>query len=200
MRIASLCGSLGPGSANAAALSAATATLARRGVEVVAVDGLDEVPAFRADCVDDPPAPVRRLRDAFEAGDGVMIAAPEYAGGLAGAVKNALDWCVGSASLYRRPVAVLSAGTTGGAFAVEELVRTLSWQGALTVATLGIASPNTKRGADGTFTDTPTLRAIGGWADTLADAVTGPGAERLALVARAVEPYGIDPARFGELA
>ncbi|MGZ6912042.1 MAG: hypothetical protein ACXVJS_10860 [Acidimicrobiia bacterium] len=54
MRIASLCGSLGPGSANAAALSAATATLARRGVEVVAVDGLDEVPAFRADCVDDP--------------------------------------------------------------------------------------------------------------------------------------------------
>jgi NAD(P)H-dependent FMN reductase len=34
----------------------------------------------------------------------VLLAVPEYALGIPGAFKNALDWTVGSASLYRKPV------------------------------------------------------------------------------------------------
>jgi NAD(P)H-dependent FMN reductase len=41
----------------------------------------------------------------------VLVATPEYAGAVAGAVKNAFDWLVGSGEMYRKPVAVLSAGT-----------------------------------------------------------------------------------------
>jgi NAD(P)H-dependent FMN reductase len=49
--------------------------------------------------------------------DAVLIAAPEYAGGVAGTIKNALDWIVGSGELDTKPVAGISAGTSGGAFA-----------------------------------------------------------------------------------
>jgi chromate reductase, NAD(P)H dehydrogenase (quinone) len=68
---------------------------------------------------------------------------PEYAGGLPGWVKNITDWMVGAAAFYERPVAIASAATAGGTNAIEQLVRTLTWQGAYVVATVGIAAPLT---------------------------------------------------------
>jgi NAD(P)H-dependent FMN reductase len=197
VRIGTWSGSLGAGSANAAALAVARDALTGRGVEVVAVDGLDAIPPFRADAVDDAPDPVARFRAAVESLDGLLVAAPEYAGGLAGVVKNALDWLVGSGSLYHRAVGVLSAGTTGGTFAIEQLVRTISWQGGLVVATLGIDAPRTKQDATGTFTDPATVAAIGAWAGSVADAAGEAPAARIARVAPVVTPLGIDVARFG---
>ncbi len=41
--------------------------------------------------------------------DGLLIATPEYAGGMPGSLKNALDWLVGTGELYDQPVAILSA-------------------------------------------------------------------------------------------
>ena len=203
MRIALWCGSLGPGSANAAALAVARDALAGHGVaagDVVTIGGLDAIPPFRPDRVDDAPSAVVAFRAALESVDGLLIAAPEYAGGLAGIAKNALDWLVGSSSLYHRPVGVLSAGTTGGAYAVEQLVRTISWQGGLVVATLGIDAPRTKQDATGAITDVATIAAIGEWAQSVVTAVREPGAARLARVAAVVVPFGIDPGRFGDLA
>ena len=127
------------------------------------------------------------------------MAAPEYAGGLSGVVKNALDWLVGSGSLYHRLVGVLSAGTTGGAFAIEQLVRTVSWQGGLVVATLGIDAPRTKQDASGAFTDAATVAAIDEWAGSIVTAVGEPAPARLVRVAAIVAPLGIDPERFGDL-
>jgi NAD(P)H-dependent FMN reductase len=49
--------------------------------------------------------------------DVVLIAAPEYAGGVAGTIKNALDWIVGSGELDTKPVGLISAGTSDGTFA-----------------------------------------------------------------------------------
>ena len=43
----------------------------------------------------------------------MLFAVPEYAFGIPGAFKNALDWTVGSGSLYRKPVAVLSVAPPG---------------------------------------------------------------------------------------
>ena len=54
-------------------------------------------------------------RARLAAADAVLVAAPEYAGGVAGVVKNAFDWVVGAGSMYRKPIAVISAGTSGGA-------------------------------------------------------------------------------------
>lgn len=200
VNIATWCGSLGPGSANASAIDVAAEHL-RLGVGVVveAIVGLESIPAFRADHVDDAAASVVELRSVIQRVDGVMLAAPEYAGGVAGVVKNALDWLVGSASLHHKPIVVISAGTTGGEFAIDQLVRTLSWQGALTVATLGITSPRTKVDESGAFTDPPTILAIRQCADVLVAAVTGTPADRRAMVTAVVTRHGIDPARFGDL-
>ena len=52
-----------------------------------------------------------------------MFAVPEYAFGIPGAFKNALDWTVGSGSLYRKPVAVLSVAPPGRGAHVHEALR-----------------------------------------------------------------------------
>ena len=199
VQIVSMCGSLGSASANQAALDVASVDLSRAGHAVVKVELLAEVPAFRPQCVDDPGSVVEALRTTLEACDGVLLAVPEYAGGLAGVVKNALDWLVGSASLYHRPVVVLSAGTTGGGFALEQVIRTLSWQGALVVDVLSIDAPRTRMDDGGRFVDPATLTGIERWAGQLIAAVRAAPSERLALVTNVVAPYGIDPARFGAL-
>ena len=175
---------LGSVSANQAALDIAGVHLTASGHAVVPVDQLADVPAFRPELVDDAGAVVNRLRETLESCDGVLLAAPEYAGGLAGVVKNALDWLVGSASLYHRPVVVLSAGTTGGVFAREQAIRTLSWQGALVVDNLGVAAPRTKTDIDGRFVDPETIAEIEHWANQLIASIGAAPAERLALVAR----------------
>ena len=192
-----LCGSLGERSANAAALAVARHHLVAVGHVVVGWPDLAAVPAFRPELVDEPGDVVRSLRAALDASEGLLLAAPEYAGGVSGSVKNALDWLVGSASLYRRPVAVLSAGTTGGVHAIEELVRTLSWQGAFVVATLGIASPRPKMNADGQFTDAATLAAIERWAGELAAALDATESQRWHMAAPLIVRHGIGPERLG---
>ena len=200
MRITSLCGSSGAASANQAALTVAAEWISMSGVtEPMTAVALDGIPTFHPELVDDPPPPVAEMRLLLEGADGVMIAAPEYAGGLAGSTKNALDWLVGSASIYHRPIAVLSAGTSGGVFAIEQLVRTLSWQGALVVATLGISAPRTKTNPDGRFVDPSTLDAIRQWADALVDATSRPPRDLLGIVEGIVGPFGIDVGRFGDL-
>jgi len=109
MRIMAICGSLRAASVNAAALEAA-ALLAPEGVRVLRYRGLDELPIFNPDLdTDSPPDPVRRLREEVGLSDGLLIASPEYAHGVAGGLKNALDWLVGSLEFYQKPVAVVNA-------------------------------------------------------------------------------------------
>lgn len=199
MNIVTVCGSVGRASANRAALDVAVRWL--EASDIVADDAYDfaGVPVFRPEEVDQPPEPVPRLRKLFESADVVLLAAPEYAGGVAGSTKNALDWMVGSGSLHHKVVAVMSVGTTGGEHAIEQLVRTLSWQGALVVSVLGVAAPKTKTDDAGRFTDKATIEAIDRW---VADAMAARRGSRDALlgrVAKVVVPYGIDPARFGDL-
>ena len=192
-----LCGSLGERSANAAALAVARRRLVAAGHVVVGWPDLAAVPAFRQELVDEPGEVVGSLRAALDATDGLLLAAPEYAGGVAGSMKNALDWLVGSASLYRRPLAVLSAGTSGGAHAIDELVRTLSWQGAFVVATLGIASPRPKMNADGQFTDSATIAATEQWAGELARALDATESQRWHMAAPVIARHGVGPERLG---
>jgi NAD(P)H-dependent FMN reductase len=70
-------------------------------------DGLGDLPHFTPD--DDGGAPVASLRAAITSADALLVATPEYAGGMPGSLKNALDWLVGSGELYDKLVAVVSA-------------------------------------------------------------------------------------------
>jgi chromate reductase, NAD(P)H dehydrogenase (quinone) len=191
-----LCGSLQARSANAAVLDVVRERAVAAGNTVVDFAALREVPPFDPDLGEDPGDAVVALRAAIGAADAVVIAGPEYAGSLAGTLKNALDWIVGSGELYDRIVGVASAGTTGGGYAREVLVRTLVWQGAQVVASLGLDAPRTRSDAEGRITDADTVGAV----DAFTDVVVGAGrldpADRLALRRAVAEDAGVDPARI----
>jgi chromate reductase len=113
-------GSLRRGSLNAAALRAAASAAARDGVFVAIDDSPRALPHFDPDLESVPPEPVLRFRRVCEDADGVVLAVPEYTFGIPGALKNALDWLVGSGSLYRKPVALLHIAPAGRGVRVRE--------------------------------------------------------------------------------
>jgi chromate reductase len=196
IRVLLVCGSLQRASANRAALDVARAALSASGVEVSAFESLEPIPPLNPDHGDDPGEVVLAFRAQIGAADAVLIAAPEYAGAIAGMVKNALDWIVGSGDLYGKPVALISAGTSGGVFARRDLVRTLSWQGAHVVVSLGIEAANSRSvsDADGSrrFTDPTTLDEIGALASSLVASVAQRPSERFATVARLARDAGVE--------
>jgi chromate reductase, NAD(P)H dehydrogenase (quinone) len=194
-RVLLVCGSLQRASANRAALDVARASLSTSGVEVSEFEGLGSIP-LNPDRGGDPDEAVRAFRAQIGAADAVLIGAPEYAGAVAGVVKNALDWIVGSGDLYGKPVALLSAGTSGGVFARRDLVRTLSWQGAHVVASLGIDAASTKSVSDAEgsrrFTDPTTLNEIEALASSLVATVDQRPSERFAVVTRLARDAGVE--------
>jgi chromate reductase len=108
MRILAISGSLRTRSSNTAALMAA-ARLAPPGVEIVLYEGLGDLPYFNADLdTDDPPAVVRAFRQQIGAFQGLLLCSPEYARGVSGVMKNALDWLVGSTEFPDKPVALIN--------------------------------------------------------------------------------------------
>jgi NAD(P)H-dependent FMN reductase len=88
-------------------------------------EGLASLPHFNPDLdTDHPPAAVAEFRDQLRAADGVLICTPEYAMGVPGTLKNALDWIVSSMELSKKPVALITASSIGE-HAHESLIRTL---------------------------------------------------------------------------
>ena len=101
--ILAVSGSLQAGSSNIALLRIAR-SVAPDGVELVLYESLADLPYFNPDLDRDPPPhPVAQLRAQLLAADGVLLASPEYAHGIPGALKNALDWVVGRESSTASP-------------------------------------------------------------------------------------------------
>jgi NAD(P)H-dependent FMN reductase len=177
-------------------LAIASSVAAARGATVDDFDRLADIPAFNADRCDEHIAVVQDWRRRVDTADVVLLAAPEYAGGVAGAVKNAFDWLVGSGNMYRKPVGVISAGTSGGQHARQAMAQTVTWQGAYVVAELGITAPRTKSDDDGQLTDASTVTAISSLTEQLLDAAARPVTDLPDLAGRVVGSLGIDPAHI----
>jgi len=105
MHVLAISGSLQENSANTALLRAISVHEGE--LDVVVWDELGALPLFRPG--DDGDVHVESLRHGIGEADAVLIATPEYAGGMPGALKNALDWLVGSGELYEKPVLIMSA-------------------------------------------------------------------------------------------
>jgi NAD(P)H-dependent FMN reductase len=132
MRILAVSGSLNSRSSNTRLLRTLR-DAASPGLEIVLYESLDTVPPFSPDRDTDPaPAPVSALRTMVGAADALLFATPEYAGGMPGTLKNALDWLVGSGELYGKPVVIMSAAPSEnrGHNARQSLELTLRMQGA----------------------------------------------------------------------
>jgi chromate reductase, NAD(P)H dehydrogenase (quinone) len=111
MRVLAISGSLRKGSTNTAALEA-LARLAPEGVRVLVYQDLARLPPFNPDeDVEDRPKPetVEALRAMIGACDAIVIAAPEYAHGVPGVLKNALDWLVASETFAGKTMVLINA-------------------------------------------------------------------------------------------
>jgi NAD(P)H-dependent FMN reductase len=125
MKVLAIPGSLRMTSSSAGLLRAARG-VAPAGTEIVVYDGLGELPAFSPDLDVDPlPAPVAALRAQIAAVDALAFASPEYAHGMPGALKNALDWLVSALEPLGKPALLISASPSGAAFAHAQLLEVL---------------------------------------------------------------------------
>lgn len=126
IRIVALSGSLRAASTNTALLRAVAAS-APVGVSVEIVP-LDDIPLFNPDLDDRLPGVVVDFRARVGEADGLIIASPEYAHGVSGVLKNALDWLVGSESFAGKPVQILNAAPRAfhGVASLREILATMS--------------------------------------------------------------------------
>ncbi len=125
-RILTVSGSLRSGSTNTALLDA-LALVAPAHVTVTAYRALHALPAFTPDLDDGvhaAPDAVTHWRAALAGADAVVFSSPEYAHGVPGALKNALDWVVGSGELVDMPTGLLNA-SAASQFAHPQLIEIL---------------------------------------------------------------------------
>lgn len=146
MKILAISGSLRAASNNSALLRAVS-RLAPAGIVVELFGDLGKLPLFNPDIEATDPPVVARLRAQLIAADAVMIASPEYAHGVAGPMKNALDWMVGCEAFVNKPVALLNASPRA-VHAQASLKETIAVMSALLVEESSMTIPILGSGLD----------------------------------------------------
>jgi chromate reductase len=162
LNIIAISGSLKATSANTAILKAIT-QFCPENVVVEIFEGLDLLPHFNPEISEDIPQ-VIHFRDKIKEADAVLFSTPEYAFGVPGVLKNALDWLVFSGELNEKPVAAISVSPiiTGGDKALASLLLTLSALGTKTNENLklSIGSIKSKINDSGAITDGETILSL----------------------------------------
>jgi NAD(P)H-dependent FMN reductase len=127
MQVLALSGSLRQASINTAFCRAA-ARLAPAPMRVEVYAGLGGLPLFNPDLEAAPPAAVLDLRAAVARSDALLIASPEYAHGISGVMKNALDWLVSDPSVVGKPFALVNTSPRAhhAYEALGEVLKTMS--------------------------------------------------------------------------
>ena len=108
IRILAISGSLRKISSNTALLQAAIA-LSPANIEIKLYSGLGDLPHFNPDLEPTEPPSVADLRAQLKWSDGLVISSPEYAHGVPGVLKNALDWLVSGEEFVDKPIALFNA-------------------------------------------------------------------------------------------
>jgi chromate reductase, NAD(P)H dehydrogenase (quinone) len=127
LKILAISGSLKSSSTNTTILRSIVATAPDR-LQISIYEGIGNLPHFNPELDGDTPLDsVSDWRDRLQAADGIIFCTPEYAHGVPGALKNALDWIVSSGEFMHKPTAVISASPSpdGGSQANASLVKTL---------------------------------------------------------------------------
>lgn len=125
-------------------------------------DNLSQIPPFDPGLDNEtPPDAVTELRDSINQADAVIICTPEYAFGVPGQLKNALDWLVSSSTLVDKPVSLITASSVGSN-AHASLLLTLGALSANVIdeATLLIPFIRAKMDTEGNVTDQPTKQSL----------------------------------------
>lgn len=180
MRILAFSGSTRRDSFNQRLVAIAAEAAATTGADTTLISLRDvPMPLYDADleATDGLPENARSFRNLLKAADGILIASPEYNGGMSAVLKNAIDWstrsdpdCNDEAPLvaWRGKVVGLMAGSPGrlgGIRGLTHLRTILSGIGALVLANqMAIPSVQEFLSPDEALKDehfTSTIRAIG---------------------------------------
>jgi chromate reductase len=129
LKILGICGSLRKASLNMAALRACHEMLPSG--MTLEIAGIDDMPMYNQDVFDaGMPEPVKRIRSAIAAADGVLLAAPEYNFSVSAPLKNVIDWASRAPNqvFQDKPVAFFSVtpGPVGGARMQYDLRKMLT--------------------------------------------------------------------------
>ena len=147
IHILAISGSLRAASSNRAVVEAAR-LLAPDGVEVMIYGGLGELPHFNPDVeMSVLPSTVVELRRAVGDADALLVSSPEYAHGVPGSMKNALDWLVGGPEFVGKPVALVNASPRS-VHAQAQLAETVATMSGVLVHAASVALPLLGRNLD----------------------------------------------------
>lgn len=100
------------------------------GITFEIYDSLDKIPLFNVDDESKPKPAVHHWRNALSRADLVLLASLEYAHGVTGVIKNALDWIVSSGELLDKPLSLPNLSVRAR-LAHSQLSETLSVMGAV---------------------------------------------------------------------
>jgi len=142
LKILAISGSLKSSSSNTNILKALS-RFKTETVDFTIFNGLDEFPHFNPEKEEGNDA-VKNFRQHLKIADGIIICTPEYAFGVPGTLKNALDWVVSSGELNEKPAIAISASPMyeGGLKAMTSLRLTLSALGTLMNEKSHLSIPN----------------------------------------------------------
>ena len=146
MRILAISGSLRAKSSNTNLLRAA-ARLAPKGVLITIYTGLGDLPHFNPDIEGAEPDSAIDFRRQLKVSDGVLISSPEYAHGVPGVLKNALDLVVGSGELVEKPVTLLNASPRS-TYAQASLRETITVMSARLIDEASVTVPLLRKDLD----------------------------------------------------
>jgi chromate reductase len=139
IKILTISGSLRSKSSNTTVLQA-LALLAPDGVSISQCDGLGRLPHFNPDLEGNEGDAVVEFRRQLQDSDAIVICSPEYAHGVPGVMKNALDWVVGSGELVDKPIALINASPLS-TFAEMSLMETLTVMSARLIQSACVTLP-----------------------------------------------------------
>ncbi len=127
MKILAISGSLRKKSYNSALLKACQ-LLAPDSTEIILFDGLADIPPFNPDIEASSVESVLKLKQLLALSSGLIISSPEYAHGVSGVLKNALDWLVSEPEFVDKRVAIFNTSprASHAINALHEIIRTMS--------------------------------------------------------------------------
>ena len=105
-KLLALSGSLRRNSCNAAAIRALQ-MLAPDHIHID-IGSIGNLPLFNPDRETEVIPEVDKLKSAVKRADGLIIASPEYAHGISGPMKNALDWLIGGTEFPYKPIMLIN--------------------------------------------------------------------------------------------
>ncbi len=160
-KVVAICGSTRQNSINHSLIKA-IADLSAANLDITIYNGIGNLPQFNPDDDGDSVATeVADFRQLLGDTDGVIICTPEYAHGVPGTLKNAIDWTISSSSFPHKPTMLITA-STGGHYGHKALMETLKAIEAKNIDNLQMVIPfvKTKVSMDGKITDDNTLAQV----------------------------------------